>query len=45
MNKEKYERVQIEVTEFTTEDVIMTSVLNPDDDYEAERAMIYFPMI
>lgn len=31
MNKEKYERVELEITEFQTQDVIMTSGL---DEYE-----------
>lgn len=44
MNKEKYERSELEVIEFRTEDVLTTSG-NPDDEYEAERAMIRLPMI
>ena len=30
MYKEKYERVQLDIFEFQTEDVIMTSSLDPD---------------
>ena len=33
MKKEKYERTELEVIAFTTEDVIMTSGLD-NDDYE-----------
>jgi len=30
MNRETYERMRLVITEFDTEDVIMTSVENPD---------------
>lgn len=32
MQKEQYERTELDIIRFRTEDVIMTSV--PDDDYE-----------
>ena len=32
MNKEKYERTELEITEFQTEDIIITSF--SDDEYE-----------
>ena len=32
MNKEKYERTELEVIEFRTEDVIMTSGMELEDD-------------
>lgn len=44
MNKEKYERTEMEVIKFQTEDVIMTSGFDPDE-YEGERTMIHLPMI
>ena len=31
MDKEKYERIQLDIFEFTTEDVIMTSGLDPEE--------------
>ena len=37
MNKEKYERTELEVIKFKTADVIMTS--NPDDEYEGENPL------
>ena len=36
MDKEIYQRTDLEIIEFQTEDVIMTSSLNPDDKYEGE---------
>jgi hypothetical protein len=33
MNKEKYDRIELEVIEFRTEDVLLTSV---PDEYEGE---------
>lgn len=45
MNKEKYEHSELEVIEFRTEDVLTTSDVNPDDEYEAERTMIHLPII
>ncbi len=44
MKKEEYERSEMEVIEFRTVDVLMTSG-DPNDEYEAERAMIRLPMI
>ena len=41
MPKEKYERTELEVIEFETKDVILTSGVNPDDEYEGERVMIH----
>ena len=38
MNKEAYERTELDVIWFRTEDVIVTSGENPDDAYEGERA-------
>lgn len=43
MLKEKYENTELEVINFQTEDVIMTS--NPDDEYEGIKVMIHPPMI
>ena len=45
MKKEKYERTELEVIKFTTEDVILTS--NPDDEYEGENPLGFIqpPMI
>ncbi len=40
MKKEKYERTELEVIEFETKDVILTSGVNPDE-YEGERVMIH----
>lgn len=37
MNKEKYEHTELEVIEFGTADVILTS--NPDDEYEGENPL------
>ena len=39
MIKEKYEHTELEVIEFTTTDVILTS--NPDDEYEGENPLGY----
>lgn len=36
MEKEIYQRTELEIIKFQTEDVIMTSNLNPDDAYEGE---------
>ena len=36
MEKENYQRTELEIIKFQTEDVIMTSNLNPDDTYEGE---------
>ena len=41
MKKEKYERTELEFIEFETKDVILTSGVNPDDEYEGERVMIH----
>lgn len=41
MKKEKYERTELDVIEFETKDVILTSDVNPDDEYEGERVMIH----
>ncbi len=38
MKKEKYERIELEVIEFITEDIILTS--GDPDEYEAERTVI-----
>lgn len=37
MNKEEYERTELELLEFECEDVLTISP-NPDDAYEGERA-------
>ena len=42
MNKEKYTRSEIEVIEFKTEDVILTS--NPDDEYENDKVFVSPPI-
>ena len=39
MKKEKYERIELEVIEFITEDIILTS--GDPDEYEAERTVIW----
>ena len=43
MKKEKYERTDLEVIEFMTEDILTGS--NPDDEYELEKDMIKLPNI
>ena len=45
MTKEKYERTEMEVIKFRTEDVLTTSGENPDDEYELDRGFIKLPMI
>ena len=40
MNKEKYEPTEIEVIKFKTDDVIQVSDVDPNDEYEGEKAMI-----
>ena len=45
MKKEKYERTEMEVIRLEMEDVILTSGINPDDDYEGERVMIHLPIV
>ena len=45
MNKEKYERTEMEVIKFQAEDVILTSGVNPDDEYEGERVMIHLTLV
>ena len=46
MKKEMYERSQIEIIEFVSGDVILSSS-NPDDEYEGENpnGYIQFPKI
>ena len=36
MEKEKYERTELDIIQFQTEDVIMTSTVDPQDDDEYE---------
>lgn len=43
MNKQKYERSEIEVIEFKIDDVIMVS--NPDDEYEGDKVFISTPIL
>ena len=43
MNKEIYERTALEIILFSSEDVIMNSSENPDDDYELEKTFIRLP--
>lgn len=45
MMKEKYERTKLDIMKFEAEDVISTSGVNPDDDYELERSNIRIPLI
>lgn len=41
MNKETYERAEIELFEFECDDVLTISQ-NPDDDYDGESAVFLF---
>ena len=43
MKKESYERLEMDIITFRTEDVLLVS--NPDDEYEAERTMVQLPLI
>lgn len=44
MEKEIYDRTQLEVIKFQTEDVIVTSGINPDDEYEGIKVAINHPL-
>lgn len=37
MMKEKYERTEIEIIAFQTQDVLLSSDLDPDDGYEGQN--------
>lgn len=43
MKKEKYERTDLEIIEFRTDDILKYS--NPDDEYELERGVVKLPDI
>lgn len=42
MTKEKYERTELEVIRFMTEDIIMISGEDPDE-YELDRGFVHLP--
>lgn len=44
LNKEAYERTELDMIWFRTDDVIVTSGENPDDAYEGERAWFNIPL-
>ena len=45
MNKETYGRTEIEIVCFSVTDAILTSDVDPEDEYNSERASVRLPLL